>query len=76
MAASTLTTVAYIYKRAYSDEAVADMAKRDHPFFSMVPKKDGFTGSAHYYAIKYGNPQGISAVFSTAQTNAASSKGH
>lgn len=75
MAASDLTSVAYIYKRLYTDRAVADIAMRDHPTFAKIAKEGGFTGSAFFYPIRYGNPQGISAVFATAQSGAASSKG-
>ncbi len=75
MAASDLSTVAYIYKRAYSDEAVADLAGRDHPLFMEIARQGGFTGSAYFYPIRYGNPQGVSGDFATAQAGAASSKG-
>lgn len=75
MAASDLTSVAFIYKKLYSDRQVGDLAMRDHPFFSMVAKEGGFTGSNFNYPIRYGNPQGISGAFATAQTNASSSKG-
>lgn len=75
MAASTLTTVAYIYKRKYSDEQVQEVAMRDHPTFTKIPKKGGFTGEAFYYPITYGFPQGISGTFADAQSGAASSKG-
>jgi hypothetical protein len=75
MAASDLTSVAYIYKRKYSDKATGDLAMRDHPLFSMIRKEDGFSGSAFFYPIRYGNPQGVSGTFSSAQTAAASSKG-
>lgn len=75
MAASDLTTVAYIYKRLYSEKQVGDLAMRDHPTFKMISKQAGFTGTAFFYPIRYGNPQGISGVFATAQSGAASSKG-
>lgn len=75
MAASDLTTVAYIYKRMYSPDQVGDLAMRDHPLFSMVQKKGGFGGTAFFYAIRYGNPQGISGTFARAQARAAGSKG-
>ena len=75
MAASDLPSVAYIYKRNYTDRAVADIALRDHPTFMKIAKEGGFTGSAFFYPIRYGNPQGISAAFATAQSGAASSKG-
>lgn len=75
MAASDLTSVAYIYKRKYTDRATGDLAMRDHPLYKMVSKEAGFTGSAFFYPIRYGNPQGISGTFSSAQSGAASSKG-
>ena len=75
MAASDLSSVAYIYKRRYSDKATGDLAMRDHPLYKMVRKEAGFTGSAFFYPIRYGNPQGISGTFSDAQSGAASSKG-
>lgn len=75
MAASTLTTLAYIFKRKYLDDEVADMVQRDHPMFTMVPKKGNFVGDHQAYSIHYGDPQGISGTLSTAITNASSSKG-
>lgn len=75
MAASDLTSVAYIYKRMYSPDQVGDIAMRDHPLFSMVTKKGGFGGSAFFYGIRYGNPQGISGLFARAQARASGSKG-
>lgn len=73
--ASDLTTVAYIYKRVYSDDAVGDLAMRDHPLFMEIARKGGFTGTAFFYGIRYGNPQGISGTFADAQSGAESSKG-
>lgn len=79
MAASNLTTVAYIYKRVYSDDQVGDLAMRDHPLMQKMAKRGGFTGSAFYYGIRYGNPAAVSATFSDAQsdqdTASATSKG-
>ena len=75
MAASDLTTVAYIYKRLYSDRQVGDLAKRDHPLFSMISREGGFKGSAFFYAIRYGNPQGVAGTFAAAQASAGASKG-
>jgi len=75
MAASDLTTVAYIYKRTYSDDAVGDLAMRDHPLFSEIAKNGGFKGTAFFYPIRYGNPQGVSGAFADAQSGAESSKG-
>lgn len=75
MAASDLTSVAYIYKRYYSDKQVGDLAMRDHPLFKMMSKEGGFSGTAYFYAIRYGNPQGVGGTFASTQAAAASSKG-
>jgi hypothetical protein len=70
MAASDLTTVAFILKRDYSTRAVADMATRDHPLFNNITKEGGFVGESHFYSLKYQNGQGISGTFANAQANA------
>jgi hypothetical protein len=75
MSASTLSTVAYIYKRLYMQGRPGDIASREHPLFRMTRKEGGFTGTAFFYPVRYGNPQGISGDFSTAQSNASESKG-
>lgn len=75
MAASDLSTVAYIYKRLYTDRATGDLAMRDHVLFKMISKEGGFVGVTFHYPIRYGNPQGISGTFADAQSGAASSKG-
>lgn len=73
--ASTLTTAEYIYKKVYGGNNVVDMTMRDHVWYARIPKEGGFTGRSFDYPIRYGNPQGISGTFATAQTNAKSSKG-
>ena len=75
MAASDLTTVAYIYKRDYTDRKTGDLAQRNHPLFKMISKEGGFDGSGFYYPIRSGNPQGVSGTFADAQTAASESKG-
>jgi hypothetical protein len=72
---SDLTTMAWIYKRKYTDPRVADIVMRDHPRFAKTPKKPGFTGESVTYSILTGNPQGISGTFTDAQDGAESSKG-
>lgn len=75
MAASDLTSVAFIMKRDYSGRQSEDIAKRDHLLFSKINRVGGFVGDYHFYKINYGNPQGISGTFSSAQSAASSSKG-
>ena len=73
-AASTLTSVAYIYKTTYST-GVGEVAMRMHPLSSMMTKTGGFTGNTFNYPMRYGNPQGVSGDFATAQNGASSSQG-
>jgi hypothetical protein len=75
MADNDLSTVAYIYKRRYSDRQTTEVATREHATLDQIAKESGFTGSAFYYPITYGNPQGISGTFTTAQSGAATLKG-
>lgn len=73
--ASTTTTVAYIYKRRYSDRQATEVATREHPTYYAIAKESAFDGAGFYYPVTYGNPQGVSATFSDAQANAAALKG-
>lgn len=73
--ASTIATVAYIYKHRYSDRQATEIALREHPTFYQMPKEGAFDGADFNYAITTGNPQGVSALFANAQANAESLKG-
>lgn len=75
MSASTLSTVAFIYKRDYSTHQIADITMRDHVWWAKIHKEDGFGGDSFLYTVRYGNPQGVSGSFSKARTNAKGSKG-
>lgn len=75
MSASTLSTVAFIYKRDYSTRQIADITMRDHVWFTKIAKEDGFGGDSFLYPVRYGNPQGISGTFANARTGASGSKG-
>ena len=73
--ASDLTTVAFIFMKKYADSLAGDIAMRMHPLFTRIGKQDGFVGTGFNYAVRYGNPQGVSAGFANAQTDSAVSKG-
>lgn len=77
MAGSNQTSVAFIYKRKYDDQTVADMSMREHPLYARIRKVGGFTGDTggKAYVIKTGNPQGVSSDFASAQSAASGSKG-
>lgn len=72
--ASDLTTVAYIYEKMYAD-GLGDAAMREHPLFYEIAKVPKFFGESFRYAVRYGNTQGISGDFPTAQAGAKASKG-
>ncbi len=75
MSASTLSTVAFIYKRDYSTHQIADITMRDHVWYASCDKEDGFGGDSFLYPVRYGNPQGVSGTFADARANAKGSKG-
>lgn len=75
MAINDMSTVAYIYKRRYSDKAVTELAMREHPTFYEINKQGDFTGDGLFYGITYGNPQGIAGTFAAAKTASETLKG-
>lgn len=50
------------------------MVYRDNPLLALMPKMENFGGKNLPIPIIYGNPQGRSATFSTAQSNKTASK--
>lgn len=76
MAVSNLTNVAFLYKRLFSDRQVGDLTTRRHPLFKMIGREGGLGGDDSFtYAIRYGNPQGVSNSFANSQTHVNTSKG-
>ena len=74
-AASSSTTVAFVYKRRYSDRQAADVTMRDHPSYTRIAKREGLGGQDFVYGIVTGDPQGIGNTFSAAQTGDETLKG-
>lgn len=68
-----LTTFQPALKTLYPDKVVQDLVYKDQPFFALVPKFEKFYGENLKQPLIYGNPQGRSATFATAQTNQAPS---
>lgn len=61
-------------KELYTDNSdyMQDLVYKENPFFAIVPKNespDGFAGKYIPVPLEYGNPQGRSHTFATAQTN-------
>lgn len=71
----TTTNFAYALKTLYPQSRVQDLVYKDHPLLAMVPKDKEFYGANMAMAVRYANPQGRSAAFSTAQTNVGNNKG-
>ncbi len=59
-------------KQHYTADRVEDMVYKDNPYFALIPKMENFGGKNLPIPIIYGNPQGRSKTFVTAQTAAAS----
>ena len=72
---SITTEVLYIFRKKYDDDAVVRKVMRDHPFFTRIKKKSGFTGEGEFYSIKTANPQGVSSGFAEGQAAISTSRG-
>lgn len=75
MANSDLTSLAHIFKRKYSESQVEEVASREHPTYSMMPKKGGFTGELMAYPIDYSFPQGVAGTYAQAVLSISASSG-
>jgi len=74
MTALNLTSFDAALKQHYTSDMVKRMTYQDNPFHALVPKMTMFGGKNLPIPIIYGNPQGRSATFSTAQTNKVAGK--
>lgn len=59
-------------KDHYKDVRVENLVYKNNPFMALVPKKEDFGGRRWTCPIIYGNPQGRSKTFATAQTRSSS----
>jgi len=67
-AAADNTTVAFVFKRRYSDAQVAMVTQRDHPTYNMLSKIQGLGGQDFVYATVTGNPQGVANTYADSVT--------
>lgn len=72
--ATTLAAWSNALKQYYRPDEVARVVYDSHPFMELVPKDEKFRGKNAPIPVYFNRPQGISAVFSTAQSNATASK--
>ena len=58
----------------YQDKPVIDTVYKNHPFLSLVPKNPRFKGKSMPIPVIFGRPQGVSANFANAQSNASATQ--
>ena len=68
-----LSTVDEAVKQHYKPLTVKNLVYKNNPFFAMVPKYEQFGGLNMPIPLIYGNPQNVSATFSTAQGETSTS---
>jgi len=61
-------------KQHYTNDRVLNMVYKDNALLALLPKMENFGGKNLPIPIIYGNPQGRSATFSTAQANKTSTQ--
>ena len=64
-----LTSFAAALKEHYKDERIKDLVYKSNPLLAMIPKFEEFDGELMQIPVKFGNPQGRSSTFQTAQAN-------
>lgn len=69
MAENTMTTYDALAKQIYRGEKVKNLTFKKRAFLGIIPKFTGFGGRNMPLPVIYGNPQGRSATFATAQAN-------
>jgi hypothetical protein len=69
-----MTSFAAALKQHYTSDRVENMVYADNPLLAMLTKYEQFGGKNLPIPIIYGNPQGRSATFVTAQANQTSSQ--
>lgn len=74
MASLDLTAFDAAMKTLYQAQKVEDMTYKKNPLLAMLKKETDFYGKNYPLPIQYGKPQGRSAAFATAQSNATASK--
>ena len=72
--ATTMTTFDDALKQYYTSQQVQNLTYPDHPLLALIGKNQKFRGKNMPIPLIYGNPQGRSSTFATAQSNATASK--
>lgn len=74
MASLDLPAADAVLKQLYDYGRISDLCYQDNVFLGIVPKYEKFGGRNRVIPIRYGRPQGRSATFATAQSNATATK--
>ena len=74
MTSTTISTIDPALKQIYKPSNYQNSTYKRRPIFGMIPKSEDFGGRNQPLVNEYGNPQGVSSVFSTAQSNATAMK--
>ena len=74
MASLDMTAFDAGLKALYAGQKIQDSTYKKNPFHALLPKMERMQGKNYPLPIKYSNPMGRSATFSTAQSNAVGSK--
>jgi hypothetical protein len=69
------TNFGYALKNLWPQSRMAEMTFKDNPLLAMLPKKEDAGGDVINVAVRYGDPQGRSAAFATAQANKGNQSG-
>lgn len=69
-----LSNFAPMLKTLYPKKRVENMVYSDRPLLAWLPKSEGFYGEDKKVPLIYGNPNGRSATFTTAQGNKTNTK--
>jgi hypothetical protein len=72
--ALNLTNFAPMLKTLYTKDKVQNLTFKENPLLADLPKAEDFYGESFTQPLIYGNPQGRSATFATAQGNKGNSK--
>ena len=72
--ATTLTAWDNALKTYYRGAAVDELVYDSHPLLDLLPKDEKFRGKSAPIPVYCTRPQGRSATFATAQTNASASQ--
>ena len=72
--ATTLSAWDNALKQYYRGQEIEKVVYDSHPFMELVPKDEKFRGKNAPIPVYYTRPQGRSATFATAQSNASASK--